>query len=54
MIRYLGVALAFLTLPWLSWADTVKSETEAKQLTGKIMAQVAKGDVSGAFASMKP
>lgn len=54
MIRHLSIALAFLGLSMATWADTVKSETEAKQLTEKVMAQIAKGDLSAAFPSMKP
>lgn len=35
-------------------ADTLKSEQEAKRLAEKVMGFAAKGDISGAFATMKP
>lgn len=35
-------------------ADTLKSELEAKQLSERVMTQAAKGDISAAFAVMKP
>lgn len=54
MIRHFSIALAFLGLSMATWADTFQSETEAKQLTEKVMAQVAKGDLSTAFSTMKP
>lgn len=54
MIRYILIALTLLSAPMLTWADTVKSETEAKQLAEKVMMQVGKSNLSEAFALMKP
>lgn len=53
MIRYL-VLLSLLILSRGVMADTLKSEVEAKQLAEKVMAQVAKSDLTNAFALMKP
>lgn len=54
MTKYLLITISLLCASISTWADTVKSETEAKQLVEKVMTQVAKSDLSGAFALMKP
>lgn len=54
MIRCLALLLSLLFMSFSAMADTLKSEAEAKQLTEKVMAQVAKSDLTSAFALMKP
>ncbi|WP_018608417.1 hypothetical protein [Uliginosibacterium gangwonense] len=54
MIRNAVLYLALLFVSASAMAETLKSELEAKQLTDKVMVQVAKGDLTGAFALMKP
>lgn len=50
MILFFFVTL--LSVP--AMADTLKSEQDAKRLAEKVMSFAAKGDISGAFATMKP
>lgn len=54
MIRYLVLILSLLFMSVGAMAETLKSETEAKQLAEKVMVQVAKSDLTNAFALMKP
>jgi len=54
MIRKIALYFALLFVSASAMADTLKSEQEAKLLTEKIMAQVAKADLASAFALMKP
>lgn len=35
-------------------ADTLKSDSEMRQLTDKVMTQAGKGDIDGAYAAMTP
>ncbi|RIX46047.1 MAG: hypothetical protein D3M94_10045 [Rhodocyclales bacterium GT-UBC] len=54
MIKRLGMAIAALSISIAAYADTFKSEAEAKQLSEKFMAQVAKGELAAAFSLIKP
>ncbi len=54
MIRYFVLLLSLALMSVGAQADTLKSEAEAKQLAGKIMEKVGKGDLAEAFAVMKP
>lgn len=54
MIRKLIFCCLFALLSISAFADTLKSEQEAKQLAEKVMHQAAKGDIAGAFSAMKP
>ena len=54
MIRCALFSLCLICASFSTWADTLKSEPEAKQLAEKVMAQAAKGNISGAFNVMKP
>jgi hypothetical protein len=54
MVRNLLVLLATACIPMITYADTLKSEQDAKQLSEKVMAQAAKGDIASAFSVMKP
>lgn len=54
MIRSLITISLLAPLTFLTYADTLKSVHEAKQLSDKFMTYVAKGDIDGAFNAMKP
>ncbi|NLR74364.1 hypothetical protein [Leeia aquatica] len=54
MQQKLCASLLILFLATVATAATLKSEVEVRAFTDKVMAQVGKGDLSGAFASMKP
>ena len=54
MIRHVLFSLCLICASFSTWADTLKSEAEAKQLAEKVMAQAANGNISGAFDVMKP
>lgn len=54
MIRKLLVFIVFSAVAVSTFADTLKTEKEAKQLAEKVMELVAKGDVAAAFNALKP
>jgi hypothetical protein len=54
MIRQLLLLIYLICISFGALADTLKSESEAKQFSENVMNQVAKGDLTGAFALMKP
>ena len=54
MIYKTIICFLFASLSVPTLADTLKSEQAAKQLAEKVMNYAAKGDISSAFASMKP
>ena len=54
MLKKLLPCFLLLLTPLPSFADTLKSEQEAKRLAERVMASAAKGDIAGAFAAVKP
>lgn len=54
MIKRFGIAITAFSLSIAAYADTFKSEADAKQLSERVMAQVAKGELVAAFSLMKP
>lgn len=54
MIQRIALLILFAFTSFGVLAGSLKSEVEAKQLAEKIMGQVAKNDLAGAFALMKP
>lgn len=53
-MRTFLLALSLLASAVTAQADTLKSETEIRQLTDKIMAQAGKGDIDGAYSTLAP
>jgi hypothetical protein len=54
MTRYISFFLFLFFLSNGANADALKSEAEVKQLVEKAMSQVAKNDLTSAFALLKP
>lgn len=54
MIKRLFVSFLLLAASFTAFADTLKSESEARELSERVMAKLASGEIANAFALIKP